>query len=136
MQIKLFGMANANFDIGQSMTYHISYIHQILEKWNYNGTVHQLFIDFKKACDSFRREVLYTILIEFGIPMKLVALIKMCLNETCSRVRIGKNLSDKFTVRNGLKQGDALSSLLLNCFGICCQEGPGEPGRTDTEWDI
>jgi len=34
--------------------------------------VYQLFIDFKKAYDSFRREVLYNILIEFGIPMKLV----------------------------------------------------------------
>ena len=31
---------------------------------------------------SVRREVLYNILIEFGIPMKLVTLIKMCLNET------------------------------------------------------
>jgi hypothetical protein len=38
----------------------------------------------------------------------------MCLNETYSRVFIGKNLSDKFTVQNGLKQGDALSPLLLN----------------------
>jgi hypothetical protein len=38
----------------------------------------------------------------------------MCLNETCSRVRIGKNLSDKFTIQNGLKQGDASSPLLFN----------------------
>jgi hypothetical protein len=38
----------------------------------------------------------------------------MCLNKTYSRVCIGKNLSDKFTVQNGLKQGDALSPLLLN----------------------
>ena len=38
----------------------------------------------------------------------------MCLTETYSRVRIGKNLSDMFPIRNGLKQGDALSSLLFN----------------------
>jgi hypothetical protein len=38
----------------------------------------------------------------------------MRLNETYSRVRIGKNLSDKFTVQNGLKQGDASSPLLFN----------------------
>jgi hypothetical protein len=60
--------------------------------WEYNETVHQLFIDFKKAYDSVRREVLYNILIEIGIPMKLVSLIKMCLNETYSEVRIGKHL--------------------------------------------
>jgi hypothetical protein len=51
---------------------------------------------------------------EFGILRKLVGLIKMCLNKTCSRVRIGKNLSDKFSIENGLKQGDALSPLLFN----------------------
>jgi hypothetical protein len=39
-------------------------------------------IIFKKAYDSARREVLFNILKEFGIPMKLVRLIKMCLNET------------------------------------------------------
>jgi hypothetical protein len=46
--------------------------------------------------------------------MKLVWLIKMCLNETYSKVRIGKHLSDSFPIQNGLKQGDALSPLLLN----------------------
>ena len=48
----------------------------------------QLFIDFKKAYDSVRREALYNILIEFGIPKKLVRLIKMCLTETYSN-RLG-----------------------------------------------
>jgi hypothetical protein len=68
----------------------------------------------RKPYDSVRREALYNIVIEFGIPRKLLGLIKMCLNETYSRVRICKNLSDKFTVENGLKQGDALSPLLFN----------------------
>ena len=83
-------------------------------KWEYNEAVHQLFIDFKKANDSVRCEVLYNIPIEFGIPMKLVRLIKMCLNETYSGVQIGKHLSDMFAIRNGLKQGDVLSPLLFN----------------------
>jgi len=57
---------------------------------------------------------LYNILIEFGIPTNLVRLLKMCLNETYSRVRAGRHLSDMIPIRNGLKQGDALSPLLFN----------------------
>ena len=95
---------------------HIFCICQVLEKkWEYNE-IYQLFIDFKKAYDSVRREVLYKILIEFGIPRKLVRLIKTSLTETYlySRVRVDKNVSDRFPIRNCLKQGDALSPLLFN----------------------
>jgi hypothetical protein len=49
----------------------------------------QLFIDFRKAYDLVRREELYNILIEFEVPIKLVRLIKMCLNETYSKVHMG-----------------------------------------------
>ena len=70
--------------------------------------MHQLYIDLKKTQDLVRREVLYNVLIEFGIPMKLVRLIKMCLTEMYSRVWVGKNLSHIFPIKNGLKQGDAL----------------------------
>jgi hypothetical protein len=88
------------------------YIRQILEKkLEYNGTVHQLFTDFKTAYDSVRREVLCNILIVFRIPRNLAGIIKMCLNETYS---IGKNLSYKFPTRNCLKQGDTLSPSLFN----------------------
>ncbi|KAJ4451230.1 hypothetical protein ANN_02690 [Periplaneta americana] len=84
------------------------------KKREYKGTVHQLFIDFKKAYDSVKREVLYDILIEFGSPKKLVRLIKMCLSERYSRVRIDQFLSVAFPIYCGLKQGDALSPLLFN----------------------
>jgi len=43
---------------------------------------------------------LYNIFIEFGIPMKLVRLIK--------------NVSDMFPITNGLKQGDTFWPLLFN----------------------
>jgi hypothetical protein len=66
----------------------IFYVRQVLEKkWEYNGTVHQLFIDFKKAYDSVTREGLYNILLEFGISKKLVKLIKMFKRNLCQSQR-------------------------------------------------
>jgi hypothetical protein len=58
--------------------------------------------------------------------MKLIGLIKMRLNETNSKVRMGKYLSDSFPIQNGLKQGDGLSPLPFNSALECVQE---------TRWD-
>ncbi|PSN38677.1 hypothetical protein C0J52_08897 [Blattella germanica] len=99
----------------RSTIYQIFSLRQILEKkWDYNDTVRQLYVDFKKAYDSIKRGMLYSILMNFGIAKKLVRLIGMCLNGTKSSVRVGKQVSDIFEIHNGLKQGDALSPLLSN----------------------
>ena len=113
---EIIGDHQCGFRRNRSTIDHIFCIRQILEKqkWEYNEEVHQLFIDFNKAYDSVRREILYKILIEFRIPRKLVRLIKMSLTETYSIVRVGKNVSERFPIRNDLKQGDALSPMLFN----------------------
>jgi hypothetical protein len=69
---------------------------------------------FQDRLCFIRKEVLRNIITEFGIPIQLVRPIKLRLNETCSRVWVGKHLSDMFPVKNGLKQGHALSPLLFN----------------------
>jgi len=103
------------FQHNGSPTDHIFCICQIFKKnWDYNVAVCQLFIDLKKAHVSVQREVLYNIIIEFCIPMKLIRLIKMCLNQTYSRVWVGRHLSDMFPIQNGVKQGGSLSLLLFN----------------------
>jgi hypothetical protein len=48
----------------------------------YNVTVHQLFIYFKKAYDSVKKEVLHDILTQSCTTMSLAGKIKICLNET------------------------------------------------------
>jgi hypothetical protein len=106
------------------------------EKWKYNETAHRLFVDLKKAYDLVRRDVLYNILIEFGVSMKLVTLIKMCKNETYSKVCIGTYLSDNFPIQNGLKQGDTLSPLLLNfTLEYVIRKVQEKPGGTEIKWD-
>jgi sorting nexin-29 len=112
---EIIGDHQCGFDVIDQLLIRFSaFIRYWRKKWEYNETVHQPFIDFKKAYNSVRKKVLYNILIEFGVPMKLDRLTKMCLNETSSKVCIGKHLSDSIPIQNGLKQGDALSSLLFN----------------------
>ena len=84
------------------------------KKWEYNEEFQQLFMDFKKAYDSVRKEVLYEILIEFGIPRKPVTSIKMSMTETYSTAQLGKYVSDSFSIRNGSKKGDAITPILSN----------------------
>jgi hypothetical protein len=62
--MKLLGLANVDFHvIDQTFC-----IHQLFEKERkYSDTVHQVFIDFKKAHNSVRSELLNKILTEFGI---------------------------------------------------------------------
>jgi len=76
---------------GELLIVYSAFIKYLIKNGN---TVKQCFS--KKAYDSVRREVLYYILNEFGIPMKLVKLIKVCVTETYGRVQAGKRLSDMF----------------------------------------
>jgi hypothetical protein len=66
--MKLLGIISVGFDVTDQQL--IRFFFRSLDigekKWEYNESVHQLFVDFKKACDSVRREVLYNILIELG----------------------------------------------------------------------
>ena len=105
MPKKLLGIISVDSDAtGRLLIIYFAFV----KYWRKNGnTMKQCIsssLDFKKAYDSVRREVLYNILIEYGIPKKLERVVKMCSTETCSRVRVGKNLSDRFPIRNGLKQ--------------------------------
>jgi len=101
MQGKLLGIISLNFDVtDQVLIIYSSFVKYVLGRpREHNKAVHQLFIDFKRTYDPFRREVLCNILIEFVIPMKLARLIKMCLNGTDSRVRVGNICLTFFDLR-------------------------------------
>jgi hypothetical protein len=67
--------------------------------------------------------------------MELVRLIKMCLNKTYIKARIGKYFSNIVPIRKILKAGDALS-IAFQLFSRVRHHGdPGNAGMTETEWD-
>jgi hypothetical protein len=56
---EIIGDHQCGFQCYGSTTDQIFCIRQIMDKkWEYNETVHQVFIDFKNTYDSVRREVL------------------------------------------------------------------------------
>ena len=85
---------------GQLLIVYSSFVIYFSKNGNKNEAAHQLR---QRVYDSFRMAVLYITVVEFGIPMKLVKLIKVCLNETCSIVLVGKYLPDIFPIKNDLK---------------------------------
>ena len=68
MQEEIIGDCQFGFQRIGSITDHIFWICEILERKK--GNAMRQCIEFKEAYDSVRWEVLYNILIEFGIPMK------------------------------------------------------------------
>jgi len=95
MQRKLLGIINVDFDAtGQLLIIHSAFVKYFRKNGNKQSSVSALYRLQETLFDLVRREDLYNILTEFGIPMKLVRLIKMCMNETYSTVWIGKHLSD------------------------------------------
>jgi glutathionylspermidine synthase len=107
-------------------------IRNILEKcYEYNITLHQLFIDFKHAYDSVRRDQLFDTMIEFGIPKKLMQMVKMTLNNTTARVKVQNKLSERFDINSGLRQGDIIFSQLFNlCLEKVIRNIDINPGGT------
>jgi hypothetical protein len=82
---KLLGIISVNLHAtGQLLIMYSAFVKHMRKNGKTMNHCISYFIDFKKAYDSFRREVLCNVLIEFDIPMKLVRLIKVCLNETYS----------------------------------------------------
>ncbi|KAI8439123.1 hypothetical protein MSG28_012981 [Choristoneura fumiferana] len=84
------------------------------KRWEYAQSIHSLFVYFTKAYNSIDREALYSILLNFNIPRKPVAIITTATKNSVMRVRVGGELSEEFLLMTGLKQGDALSPVLFN----------------------
>jgi sorting nexin-29 len=111
---RIVGKYQGGFRAGRSTTDQLFTVKQILEKcWEYNIKVYQLYVDLKQAYDSVHRKKLYKIMHKFGIPDKLIRLVRATMTDTEAQVKIQAQLTDAFKIRQSLKQGDGLAPLLF-----------------------
>jgi hypothetical protein len=69
--------------------------------------------------------MLYCILTDFDMRIKVVRSNEMRLIETCGKVHVGRYLSDTGPIQNCLKQGNALAPLFFNfTLGFLIRKAP------------
>ncbi|KAL4104440.1 hypothetical protein QTP88_019741 [Uroleucon formosanum] len=112
---EIVGEYQCGFRKGKSTVDHIHTIRQLAEEhYEYNKDLHLVFIDFKQAYDSINRKQLWKVLRCLDIPQKYIDLIKMCNSKINLKIKYQQEMSEKFEVKSGLRQGDALSPMLFN----------------------
>ena len=82
-----------------------------------NTSLEICFIDLAKAYDSVDRVLLWEILARFGVPPRMIKVIRMSHDGMRARVQLDDgDFSAWFNVCQGLRQGCVLSPLLFNIF--------------------
>jgi hypothetical protein len=71
------------------------------------------FIDFEKAFDSVKREIMWPTLQEYGIPRKITQIVKILYERFKCKISHEGKLSEFIEVRNGVRQGCILFPTLF-----------------------
>jgi len=112
---EILGEYQCGFRANRSTTDHIFTIRQTQEKaYEYNIHLHNLFLDFKQALNRVNRDKMLNDLMILGIPKKLVRLICVTMAGSKATVRVDNQYTSTFPITNGVRQGDALSSVLFD----------------------
>ena len=82
--------------------------------WEYNQNVQYLFNYFQKSYDSIHRDTLWKCIEEFKMPKKLITMCKTCVQIQEVLLEQKEYCHPFFENNTGLKQGDALSTILFN----------------------
>jgi hypothetical protein len=110
----MIGEYQAGFRRERSVTDQLFTVKQLLEKfWEHDIDLYQIFVDFKQAENSIKREKLYTATQEMGIPNKLIRLERSTMTESKAQLRMQEQLREEFEVKQGSKQEDGLNRYCL-----------------------
>ncbi len=83
----------------------------IVQCLEWNAPLYINFVDFRKAFNSVHQNTLWMILHSYGIPSKIISIIKTFYEHFECRVITGNNLSEWFLVQSGVRQGCIISPI-------------------------
>ena len=111
---KLLRDEQAGFRQNRSCTDQIATLRLIIEQsLEWNSSLYINFIDFEKAFDSLDRLALWDLLRHYGIPAKLIRLMQEMYTGMKCQVRHDGQLTEKFCIETGVRQGCLLSPFLF-----------------------
>ena len=109
--------AQCGFREGRGTTDQIWAVRQVVEKsLEHHSELCLCFIDLSKAYDSVNREALMAVLRKYGVPGHTVSLVEQMYAGTWCRVKLEGEVSERFEVQTGVRQGCVLSPILFNCY--------------------
>jgi hypothetical protein len=112
--MKVLRQNQAGFLPGKSCSDQIHNLRCILQQANeFNSPIACCFVDYEKAFDSPHRPTLWRILDLYGIPTKIIGLIKALHHNSQSCVRLATTTTEKFPVTTGVRQGCVLAPFLF-----------------------
>jgi len=111
---KKLRMEQAGYRSGRGTTEQVFVLRNILEQVNeWQATLYLGFVDFEKAFDSIHRESLWIIMRKYGIPEKLVRMIRLFYDGFQCAVEDDGEPGEWFEVTTGVKQGCNMSGFLF-----------------------
>ena len=127
----------AGFRRGRGTMDQIFILRNILEQTNeWNATLYIHFVDFKQAFDSVHRDSLWIIMRQYGIPMKLIQIVKTLYEDFQCAVVVEGETTDWFPVETGVKQGCCMSGFLFLLVIDWVMRKTTEGKRTGIRWDF
>ena len=110
-------LEQAGFRRNFSTTDHIFTLYNMVNNCLYGnrrGKLYVVFIDYRKAFDSIKRNKLWEALEEIGVSSKMIKMIQAIYSQVKAKVRFGSTISETINCPLGVKQGCLLSPALFS----------------------